>query len=93
MLNSKTNPKIVQSQAGHKQFRTTMVYGRPDEEEMGREIERTFVKKTDLTDKDKVKLIVDKYLLGELTPHDMNQLLEVIRPKQLNHKSELSGYV
>ena len=93
MLNSKTNPKIVQSQAGHKQFRTTMVYGRPDEEEMGREIERTFVKKTDLTDKERVKTIVDKYLQGELTTNEMNQLLEVIRPKQLNHKSELSGYV
>ena len=60
---------------------------------MKHDIERAFVTKTDLDDKDRVTAIVDKFLRGELTTHEINQLLEVIRPKELNHKNELTGYV
>ena len=49
--------------------------------------------KSGLKNKDRVKAIVDKYLRGELTTHEMNHLLDVMQPKELNHKNELTGYV
>jgi len=70
-----------------------MLYNRSTQQQLKNDIERAFVTKTDIEDKDRVKTIVDKYLRGELTTNEMNQLLEVIRPKELNHKSELTGYI
>ena len=93
LLNKGINPLTVQQHARHKNFKTSMIYNTPTQQQMKHDIERAFVPKTDLNNKDKVKLIVDKYLSGELTTHEMNQLLEVIRPKELNHKSELTGYI
>ena len=58
-----------------------------------KDIERVFVVKKDLNKKDRVKSVVDKYLLGEISNNEMIRLLDVIRPKELNHKSELTGYV
>ena len=67
-----------------------MIYNRSIQQQMIHDIERAFVTKIDLDDK--VKVIVDKYLRWEFSTHEMNQLLEVIRPKELNHKLELAGY-
>jgi len=44
-----------------------MIYNRPTQQQMKHDIERAFVPKTDLNNKDKVKIIIDKYLRGELT--------------------------
>jgi hypothetical protein len=70
-----------------------MIYNLPTQQQMKRDIERVFVVKKDLTKKDRVKAIVDKYLRGEISNNEMSTLLGVIRPKELNHKSELTGYV
>ena len=37
--------------------------------------------------------IIDKYLRGEISNNEMSRILDAIRPKQLNHKSEFTGYV
>jgi hypothetical protein len=37
--------------------------------------------------------IVNKYLSGENSNNEMGKILEAIRPKQLNHESEFTGYV
>jgi len=74
-------------------FKNTMIYNRPTQQQMKKDIERVFVIKKGLTKKDRVKALVDRYLRGEISNNEMSTLLDVIRPKELNHKSELTGYV
>jgi site-specific recombinase XerD len=93
LLNKGINPLTVQQHARHRSFKTTMIYNRPTQQQMKKDIERVFVVKKDLTKKDRVKSVVDKYLRGEISNNEMSRLLDVIRPKELNHKSELTGYV
>jgi len=85
--------KAVQHRARHRNFKTTMIYNRPTQQQMKNDIERAFVIKNELTKKDRVEAVIDKYLRGELSNNEMSQILEAIRPKQLNHKSEFTGYV
>lgn len=93
LLNKGINPLTVQQHARHRSFKTTMIYNRPTQQQMRKDIECVFVAKKDLTRKDRVKAVVDKYLRGELSNNEMSRLLGVMRPKELNHKSELPGYV
>ncbi len=93
LLNKGINPLTVQQHTRHSNFRTIMIYNRPTQQQMKADIERVFVVKSDLTDEDRVKAIVDKYLQGEISNNEMSRLFGVIQPKELNHKSELTGYV
>jgi hypothetical protein len=45
-----------------------------------------------MTNADRVKAAVDKYLGGEILMNEMNEILVVMRPKQLNYESEFTGY-
>jgi len=92
LLNSGINPRTVQEHARHSNFRTTMIYNRPTQQQMKADIERAFVKKSSLNDDDRIKAIFDKYLKGEMTPSELRDYLEVIRPKTLKCDSELTGY-
>jgi hypothetical protein len=69
-----------------------MIYNRTDIEEERKEIDRTFVNKTDLTIEDRKKAIFDIYLKREITNKELLHYLESIQPKQLYHKSEFTGY-
>jgi hypothetical protein len=60
LLNIGINPITVQTHARHNAIRTTMLYNRPTQQQMKYDIERAFVTKTDIDDKDRVKAIVDK---------------------------------
>jgi site-specific recombinase XerD len=92
LLNNGINPLIVQRHARHNSFRTTMIYNRPTQQQMKDDIERIFVKKSVLEDKDREKAVFDKYLKGEITVQEAMTLLEVMRPKQLKPTSEFPGY-
>jgi integrase/recombinase XerD len=92
MLNQQVNPKTVQAHARHKHLRQTMIYNRPTRQQMRKDIERTFVTKSELTDQDRAKAAFDKFLNGEITQRELDSLLSMLRPKQLKHESELSGY-
>ncbi len=93
LLNKGVNPGTVQHHARHRNFKTTMIYNRPTQQQMRKDIERVFVAKKDLTKKDRVNAVIDKYLRGEISNNEMSRILEAIRPKQLNHQSEFTGYV
>ena len=92
LLNIGINPSTVQHHARHRNFKTTMIYNRPTQQQMKQDIERAFVQKKDMTKENTVEAVVDKYLRGELSNKEMSQALEAIRPKQLNHESEFTGY-
>ena len=92
LLNNGINPLIVQRHARHNSFRTTMIYNRPTQQQMKDDIERIFVKKSVLEDKDREKAVFDKYLKGEITVQEAMPHLEVIRPKKLKPSSQFPGY-
>jgi site-specific recombinase XerD len=92
MLNKQINPKTVQNHARHKHLSQTMIYNRPTQQQMKRDIERIFVTKHKLTDEDRAKAAFDKFLNGDITQQELDSLLTLIGPKQLKHKSELPGY-
>ena len=69
-----------------------MAYNRPIQQQMKTDIERVFVRKTEINDEDRTRALFDKYLKGEMTPRELRDYLEVIRPKTLKRDSELTGY-
>ena len=92
LLNKGINPLTVQHHAGHRDFRTTMRYNRPTQQQMKSQIERAFVVKSEMTTEERAKAVFDKYLRGEITMSELNKLLEVMRPKDINPETELTGY-
>jgi len=92
LFNSGINLKSVQEHARHKDFRETMKYNRPTQQQMKEDIERVFVTKSDLNDNDRSRAVFDKYLRGEITSSELHNYLELIRPKQLKRDSEFTGY-
>jgi hypothetical protein len=60
---------------------------------MKQEIERIFVTKQEITDIEREKAVIDRFLHGEITIEEMSRMLEVIRPKQLKPSSEFPGYL
>jgi|GEM_PF-2266948 len=92
LLNQGINSLTVQQHARHTDFRTTMRYNRPTQQQMKADIERVFVRKTDLNDDDRANVIFDKYLKGKMTPTELRNYLEVIRPKILKRDLECTGY-
>jgi site-specific recombinase XerD len=92
LLNEGINPKSVQQHARHAHLSQTMQYNRPTQQQMKCDIERVFVKKDNLDDKDRIRATVDKYHKGEITKDELLALLDVLRPKPLKHEGELRGY-
>jgi site-specific recombinase XerD len=92
LLNNGVNPLTVQTFARHRSFRTTMIYNRPTQQQMKDDIERIFVKKVNLEDRDREKAVFDKYAKGEITKDELQTLLDVVKPKQLKPEGEFSGY-
>lgn len=93
LLNKDINLLTVQHHAGHRDFRTTMKYNRPTQQQMKSQIERGFVIKSEMIAEDRAKAVFDKYLWGEITMSEPNKLLEVMQPKDINPNSEFTGYV
>jgi len=92
LLNQRVNPITVQTHARHNSFRQTMSYNRPTQQHMKDDIERVFVHKSELTDEDRKKAVIDRYVKGEITSNELHSLLDLIKPKQLKHDSDLRGY-
>jgi site-specific recombinase XerD len=92
LLNKGVNPLTVQTHARHRSFKTTMIYNRPTQQQMKQDIERVFVVKKDITNEDREKAVVDRYLRGDISIDEMGRLLEVMRPKQLKPRTEFTGY-
>lgn len=92
LLNKGINPVTVQNHAGHSDFKTTMGYNRPTQQQMKSQIEGAFVVKSNLTNEERAKAVFDKYLRGEISINEMNKILEVMKPKDINPNSELTGY-
>ena len=92
LLNERVNPYTVQVHARHRDFKTTMIYNRPTQQQMKADIERIFVKKPNITEEDRQKAVIDKYLRGELTQNQFVSVLESLQPKQLKRETEFTGY-
>jgi site-specific recombinase XerD len=92
LFNEGINPSSIQRHARHRDFAQTMTYNRPTQQQMKADIEKVFAKKPDLNDEDRMKVVFDKYARGEITGTELQALLEMIRPKQLKHRGEFSGY-
>jgi len=92
LLNEGINPLTVQNHARHNDFRTTMAYNRPTQQQMRQDIERIFVRKDKLTDEDRERAIFDRYLKRDITVNELRHFLGVTRPKELKQESELTGY-
>lgn len=48
--------------------------------------------KSDINQEDREKVVIDKYLRGDISLENLKSMLEVIRPKQLKRDSEFTGY-
>jgi len=92
LLNERVNPYTVQVHARHRDFKTTMIYNRPTQQQMKADIERILVKKPIITGEDRQKVVIDKYLWGDLTANQLTSVLESMEPKQLKPKIECIGY-
>jgi len=92
LFNEGINPNSIQRHARHRDFAQTMTYNRPTQQQMKANIEKVFAKKPDLNDEDRMRVVFDKYVRGEITDTELQALLEMIRPKQLKHRGEFSGY-
>lgn len=92
LLNNRVNPYTVQVHARHRDFKTTMIYNRPTQQQMKMDIENTLVKKPNLTEEDRQRAIIDKFIRGELTPDQLTSVLEHFRPKQLKPESGITIY-
>ena len=92
LLNNRTNPLTAMHHARHATLKQTMDYDKPTQQDMKGDIERVFVKKNNLDDEDRVRASVDKYLKGEINTHELQTLLDVMKPKQLKPEGEFSGY-
>ncbi len=92
LFNEGINPNSIQRHARHRDFAQTMTYNRPTQQQMKADIERVFAKKPDLNDEERMRVVIDKYVHGEITNTELQALLEMIRPKQLKHRGEFSGY-
>jgi len=92
LLNEGINPLTVQNHARHNDFRTTMGYNRPTQQQMKSDIERIFVRKDQLTTEDRERGVFDKYLKGDITLNELRHFLGVTRPKELKLDPELTGY-
>lgn len=92
LFNEGINPNSIQRHARHRDFAQTMAYNRPTQQQMKADIEKVFAKKPDLNDEDRLKVVFDKYVRGEIIGIELQALLEMIRPKQLKPSSEFPGY-
>jgi len=92
LLNEGINPLTVQNHARHNNFRTTMAYNRPTQQQMKQDIERIFVRKDHLTTEDRERAVFDRYLKGDITLNELRHFLGFTRPKELKRESELTGY-
>ena len=92
LLNERLNPRTVQDHARHSDFRRTMRYNRPTQQQKKSQIESIFVRKTNLCDSDREKAIIDRYLRREITAIEMSNLLERVQPKALKPKNDFLGY-
>ena len=92
LFNKGINLRTIQNHAHLNDFRTTMMYNRPTQQQMKSQIEGAFVVKSDMTNEERAKVVFDKYLRGEISINEMNKMLEIMRPKDINPKSELTGY-
>jgi integrase/recombinase XerD len=90
LMNHKVNLLAVQKHARHSDFRTTMVYNRPTQQQMRDEIEKALLTNTSspqnltpitlnhIDDTQRQKALVDKFIQGELSRDDLNLYLNVI---------------
>jgi len=92
LLNEGANPYTVQVHARHRDFKTTMIYNRPTQQQMKLDIERILVRKPEINDEDRQKVVIDKYLRGELTQNQFVSVLDSLQPKQLKQETEFTGY-
>lgn len=70
-----------------------MINNRSMHQQMKPDIERIFVKKDQLTNEERAKAVLDKYLKGEVTLNELHHFLGVTRPKELKPDSEFTGCV
>jgi integrase/recombinase XerD len=90
LMNNKVNLLTVQKHARHTDFRTTMVYNRPTQQQSRDELEKASLINTSsnfnfppidsnqIDDMQRKKALVDKFLQGELSRDDLNLYLNVI---------------
>jgi integrase len=92
LFNERINPENIRKHARHAHIRQTLEYDRPTQQDLKVDIERVFVRKENLDDKDRIRASVDKYFKGEITKDELQTLLDVAKPKQLKPEGEFSGY-
>jgi site-specific recombinase XerD len=90
LMNHKVNLLAVRNHARHSDFRTTMVYNRPTQQQQRDEIEKALltittsplnfppISSNPIDDIQRKKALVDKYLQGELSRDDLNVYLNII---------------
>ena len=87
LLNNRINPITVQEHARHKSFATTMLYNRPTQEQMHRDIKRVFdsepSNEMDATGEvkhpDRLAKLIDKLIEGEISEDTFNNILSAFK--------------
>lgn len=102
LLNKGINPLTVQIHARHNNFATTMLYNRPTQQQMHKDIKKVFDKtpkqlndrkiKKEEKQPDRLNKLVDKLIEGEISEDTFNNILSTFKRK-LKYKDSYGMYI
>ena len=90
MLNQGVNPKVVQKHARHSRWGSTDVYNRPTQSEIKEQYHAIFTQKSDLSDEDRLRVLVDKLIRGEISQEIFEMTCSNLLPKSRSRSGDVA---
>ena len=81
-FNRNINPKIIQRKARHKKIESTLRYDHTTDEMVIKHFETQRLKIDNLTNKDKMRILFNKYIAGEVDIETFKQSLDLLSEKE-----------
>ncbi len=91
-FNKNVNPKIIQRKARHKKIESTLRYDHTSDEMVIKHFETQKLNIDNLDNKDKARILFNRYLSGEMDIQTFKQGMDLLSDKERKHYEEV-GYV
>lgn len=85
-FNNNVNPKIIQRKARHKKIESTLRYNHTNDEMVRKHFEKQQLNMNGLDNKDKARILFNRYLSGEIDIETFKQSLDLLAEKETRHK-------
>ncbi|UCF12987.1 MAG: tyrosine-type recombinase/integrase [Thermoplasmatales archaeon] len=93
-FNNNVNPKIIQRKARHKKIESTLRYNHTNDEMVRKHFEKQQININGLDNKDRARILFNRYLSGEIDIETFKQSLDLLTEKETKHKRYQGiGYV